>query len=139
MITIHRPVQVKVIITEASRKLLLSEYRQKEKQLLHEWDQWRFQSRKLLSEAQKKSGEAYKLALDRVDREERTRKEKVEMLQFQIKQVENLPEGCEIHYTTVESSVQVDVGDVWDEIMGATEIILKDGVIAEIRQGGQSE
>lgn len=138
MITIHRPIQVRMIITETSRKLLLSEYRQREKELLNELEQWRFQSKKLLAEAQKKSGEAYRLAVERVNREERTRKEKLEVLRFQIKQTENLPEGQEIPYTTVESSVEVKVGDRWDEIMGATEIILKDGIITEIRQGGRS-
>ncbi|MBO8162402.1 MAG: YlqD family protein [Brevibacillus sp.] len=138
MITILRPVQVKMIITETSRKLLLSEYRQKMKQLQSELQQWQFQGRKLLAEAQKKPGDAYKLAVERVAREERVRREKLEMLHFQIKQVENLPLGSEIAYTTVESSVQVKVGDVWDEVMGGTEIILKDGVIAEIRQGGRT-
>ncbi|WP_126426271.1 YlqD family protein [Brevibacillus marinus] len=138
MITIHRPVQVRMIITEASRKRLLSEYRQRETELLKELEQWRFQGKKLLAEAQKKSGEAYRLAVERVNREERLRKEKLEMLRFQIKQTENLPEGREIPYTTVESSVEIKVGDVWDEVMSATEIILKDGVIAEIRQGGRS-
>ncbi len=136
MITIHRPVQVKVILTEASRQALLAQYHQQVKQVQTELAQWQFQGKKLLSEAQKKTGEAYKLLAERVAREERVRKEKLEMLQFQIKQVENLPEGSEIYHTTVESSIQVKIGDVWDEIIGGTEIILKDGVVHDIRQGG---
>lgn len=137
MITIHRPVQVKIILTEASRLLLLSQYNRQIKQVQNELEQWQFQRKKLLADAQKKTGDTYKFMAERIAREERIRKEKMEMLQFQVKQVENLPEGSEIYHTTVESSVQVNVGDVWDEIMDGTEIILKDGVVIDIRQGGK--
>ncbi|NGQ93907.1 hypothetical protein G3578_01810 [Brevibacillus sp. SYP-B805] len=136
MLTIHRPVKVKVILTEASRETLLADYREQARRLALELKQWQFEGRKLLAEARKKSGDAEKLVRERVAREERLRKEKLEMLEFQIRQVENLPDGSEIYHTTVESSIQVKVGDVWDEIMTGTEIILKDGVIHEIRQGG---
>ncbi len=139
MITIHRPVQVKIVLTEVSRQLLLAEYNRQAKQLQNELDQWQFQGKKLLAEAQKKTGDSYKFMRERIAREERVRKEKLEMLQFQIKQVENLPEGSEIYHTTVESSTQVKIGDVWDEIMDGTEIILKDGVVIDIRQGGKKK
>ncbi|MGD8190174.1 YlqD family protein [Brevibacillus ginsengisoli] len=138
MITIHRPVQVKIVLTENSRQLLLAEYHRQIKQLSNELDQWEFQGRKLLSEAQKKTGDSYKYMVERISREERIRKEKLEILQFQIKQVENLPEGSEIFHTTVESSTQVQIGDSWEDIMDGTEIILKDGVVIDIRRGGKS-
>lgn len=137
MITIHRPVQVKIVLTEASRLLLVSQYNRQIKQVQNELEQWQFQRKKLLADAQKKTGDTYKFMTERIAREERIRKEKMEMLQFQVKQVENLPEGSEIYHTTVESSVQVNIGDVWDEIMDGTEIILKDGVVIDIRQGGK--
>lgn len=138
MLNIQRPIRVKVILTEASRKKLLDNYRQQLQQIQHELKQWQFQGKKLLAEAQRKSPEALKLASERISREERGRKEKVEILQFQIKQVENLPDGSEIDFTTVESSIEIKVGDVWDEIMAGVEIILKDGLIHEIRQGGRA-
>ncbi|WP_019120469.1 YlqD family protein [Brevibacillus massiliensis] len=134
MLTITTPVQVKVILTEASRALLLAEYRRQVRQLQQELEQWQFQGKKLLSEAKKQS-DGSQLVRERVAREERVRKEKLELLQFQIKQVENLPEGSEIYHTTVESSIEIKVGERWDEIMEGTEIILKDGVIHEIRRG----
>jgi hypothetical protein len=136
MLTIRRPVRVKVIVTEASRQKLLDDYQRQLKQILTELKQWQFQGKKLLADAQKRSADAYKLAQERVAREERVRKEKAEILQFQIRQVENLPEGSELDYGTVESVVEVKVGDAWDEIMAGTEIVLKDGLIHEIRQGG---
>lgn len=139
MITIHRPVQVKIVVTEASRHVLVAEYERQSKQLEKELKQWQFQGKRLLAEAKKKSADWYKQALEKISQEERRRKEKLEMLQFQIKQVENLPEGSELLHTTVESSITINVGDSWDDIMSGTEILLKDGVIVEIRQGGKSD
>jgi len=139
MITIQRPVQVKIILTEQSRKWLLEEYEQKMKQLQAELEQWVFEGKKLQAKARKRDQDAQKLVDERVAKEERIRKEKLEMLKFQMKQVQNLPAGSEIYHTTVESSVQIQVGDVWNDIMCGTEIILKDGVVHEIRQGGQGK
>jgi len=104
---------------------------------MRELSQWQFEGKKLLADARKKATDVQNLAQEKVAREERSRKEKLELLEFQIRQVENLPEGSEIDYATVESSVQIKVGDAWDEIMAGTEIILKDGLIHEIRQGGK--
>lgn len=137
MLTIQRSVKVKVIITAASRQIMLAGYREQTRQLTLELKQWQFEGKKLVAEARKKSDNAEKLVRERIKREERIRREKLEILEFQIRQVENLPEGSEVYHTTVESSIQIKVGDIWDEIMAGTEIILKDGLIHEIRQGGK--
>jgi hypothetical protein len=134
VLTILRTVQVKVIMTEASRAALVEQYRQQIRRRQEEWEQWQFQAKKLLADARKRSPEALQLVQERIAREERQRKEKLEQLQFQLRQAENLPEGSEIEYATVQSPVQIRVGDVWDEIMSGTEIMLKDGRIHEIRQ-----
>lgn len=71
-----------------------------------------------------------------MEREERARREKLEILHFQLDQSQNVPLGSELHYTTVESTIAVQVGDAWNEIMNGTEIIVKDGIVHAIRQGG---
>nr|WP_256379907.1 MULTISPECIES: YlqD family protein [unclassified Brevibacillus] len=132
-----RTVQVKVIMTEASRAALVEQYRQQIRRRQEEWEQWQFQAKKLLADARKRSPEALEFVQERIAREERQRKEKLEQLQFQLRQAENLPEGSEIEYATVQSPVQIRVGDVWDEIMSGTEIMVKDGRICEIRQSAR--
>jgi dsDNA-specific endonuclease/ATPase MutS2 len=134
VLTILRTVQVKVIMTEASRAALVEQYRQQIRRRQEEWEQWQFQAKKLLADARKRSPEALEFVQERIAREERQRKEKLEQLQFQLRQAESLPEGSEIEYATVQSPVQIRVGDVWDEIMSGTEIMVKDGRICEIRQ-----
>lgn len=134
MITIFRTVQVKVIITEASRAALMEKFRRQIEQQQNEWEQWQFQSKKILAEAKKVSAERYALAQEKVEREQKRRKEKIAHLQFQLLQAEKLPIGAELDYQTVQSPVEIKLGDAWDEIMAGTEIMIKDGRVHEIRQ-----
>lgn len=134
MLTIFRSVQVKIIMTEASRAALVEQYAKQIRQHRDAWEQWQFQTKKILADAKKKSPDTYALAQEKVAREEKQRKEKIEILQFQLKQAENLPEGSEMDYQTVQSPVTVQIGDVWDEMIAGTEILLKDGQVHEIRQ-----
>ncbi|MDF2683403.1 MAG: hypothetical protein K0R47_4593 [Brevibacillus sp.] len=134
MLTIFRSVQVKIIMTEASRAVLVEKYAKQIRQHRDGWEQWQFQTKKILADAKKKSADTYALAQEKIAREEKQRKEKIEILQFQLKQAENLPEGSEMDYQTVQSPVTVHIGDVWDEIIAGTEILIKDGQVHEIRQ-----
>ncbi|GED28974.1 YlqD family protein [Brevibacillus centrosporus] len=133
MLTIFRSVQVKIIMTEASRAALVEQYARQIRQQRDSWEQWQFQTKKILADAKKKSADTYALAQEKVAREEKQRKEKMEILQFQLRQAENLPEGSEMDYQTVQSPVTVQIGDVWDEIIAGTEILIKDGQVHEIR------
>ncbi|WP_400163415.1 YlqD family protein [Brevibacillus sp. TJ4] len=134
MITIFRNVQVKVIITEASRAALMEKFRRQMEQQQNEWAQWQFQSKKILADAKKVSAERYALAQEKVEREQKRRQEAIANLQFQLMQAEKLPVGAELDYQTVQSPVEIKLGDVWDEIMAGTEIMVKDGRVHEIRQ-----
>lgn len=134
MLTIFRSVQVKIIMTEASRAALVEQYARQIRLQRDSWEQWQFLTKKILADAKKKSADTYALAQEKVAREEKQRKEKMEILQFQLRQAENLPEGSEMDYQTVQSPVTVQIGDVWDEIIAGTEILIKDGQVHEIRQ-----
>ncbi|MED1643357.1 YlqD family protein [Brevibacillus agri] len=134
MLTIFRSVQVKLIMTEASRAVLIDQYSRQLRQQREEWEQWQFQAKKILAEAKKKSADTYALAQEKIAQEERRRKEKIAQLSFALQQAESLPEGSEMDYQTVQSPVTIQVGDVWDEIMAGTEIMIKDGRVHEIRQ-----
>jgi YlqD protein len=134
MLTIYRSVQVKIIMTEAARATLMDQYQRQIQQQKDEWQRWQFQAKKILADAKKKSAERYSLAQEKIAREERQRQEKLENLQYQLLQAEKLPIGSELDYQTVQSPVTIQIGDVWDEIMAGTEILIKDGRVHEIRQ-----
>ena len=135
MITVLRTVRVKVIITEASRTTLVEQFRRQIEQQQKEWEQWLFQSKKILADAKKGSMERYALAREKVEREQKRRREKIKNLQFQLMQAEKMPIGAELDYQTVQSPVVINLGDDWDEMMAGTEIMIKDGRVHEIRQG----
>ncbi|MGM0711051.1 YlqD family protein [Brevibacillus parabrevis] len=134
MLTIFRSVQVKLIMTEASRAVLIDKYSRQLRKQRDEWEQWQFQSKKILAEAKKKSADTYALAQQKIAQEERRRKEKIAQISFSLQQAESLPEGSEMDYQTVESPVIIQEGDIWDEIMAGTEIMIKDGRVHEIRR-----
>ncbi|QQE76092.1 YlqD family protein [Brevibacillus composti] len=135
MLTILRTVKVKIILTEASRAAMKEQYERQLRAQQDEWDQWEFQARKLLADARKRQGDMTQQAQQKIAEEERRRQEKLENLRMQLRLLEQLPAGAEMDYMTLQSPVQIQVGDVWEEKMAETAILLKDGIVHEIRGG----
>ncbi|HEY8342937.1 MAG TPA: YlqD family protein [Calditerricola sp.] len=132
---IRRPVQVKLILTESTRNRFLEEIEEQVKRLRMELEQLQFQGKKLLSDAQRRGPAAVEMVRERLAREERARRERIEALKAQAEQLRALPEGSEVLYTTVESDVEIRVGDDWNDLMNGAEIVIKDGVVVAIRDG----
>lgn len=135
---IKRPVTVKMIVTNDTKKKLLNQCTQSIRQLELELEQLSFERRKWLHRAEKQGREAIQHAEERLNKEEAERKEKLEQLKMQYEQIEKLQEGSEIIHSQVESEVQVRPGDRWEELMKGAEIVLKDGIVHEIRGGEHS-
>lgn len=132
---IRRPIQVKLILTEPTRNRFLGEIEEQVKRLRMELEQLQFQGKKLLSDAQRRGPAAVEMVRERLAREERARRERIEALKAQAEQLRALPEGSEVLYTTVESDVEIRVGDDWNALMSGAEIVIKDGVVVAIRDG----
>lgn len=62
------------------------------------------------------------------------RQEKIKLLDFQCEQLHMLPLGSELKETEVQALIDVNVGDRWDELVNGKTIIIKDGIVAEIRE-----
>ena len=129
------PVQVKLVVTPATREKLLKEVERAINQIKMELEQLQFQHKKLLSEAQKKGNEAVNIVHDRIVDEHQKRKEKLEILISQLEQIEKLEEGDEILRDTLETEIELNIGDSWNTIYKIREIIVKDDIIIEIREG----
>lgn len=132
---IIRPVQVKVVLTEGSKKELEMEYKEHLSQLKIELEQLRFQGKKILHDAGKKGADQIRVLQEKLRIEEKKKHEKIEHNEFQIEQLQLLPIGTEILHSTIESEITIKVGDEWDDLMKNAEIIIKDGIIHEIREG----
>lgn len=132
---IKRPVTVKLIVTERTREQLLHQCEQSIRQTELELEQLAFERRKLLHRAEKIGREAFEQAEARLEREVSGRKEQLEQLSLKREYIMKLEEGQEIVHGQVESEVEINVGDRWDDIVNRPEIVLKDGIVHEIREG----
>lgn len=131
MLTITRPVLVKVRVTDQYKKQLAMELQQTVARLELELQQLEFQSKKIL-EVAKKNPAGAEVAVTQIDQEKQKRLDTRCQLLGRIKELGKLVNGSEMLQGKVESFVQVQVGDDWNQIMNA-EIVLEDGKVVEIR------
>ncbi len=122
-------VVVKQILTETSKQKLLEKYFAGKLQMQKEYQQLQFELKKL-ERTKKFQPSALK---QHFEKELRKREEKEKLFEFQIEQLHMLPIGSELKEKEVQALVEVKVGDVWDERIGQPVIIIKDGIIEEIR------
>lgn len=132
---IRVPIPVKMLITNQTKLNMLNEIRQSIHQMKMEMEQLQFQQKKLMADAQKKGKEAVRIVQDRIGMEHQKRKEKLDRLYIQVEQLERLEEGEEILHSTVETEIEIQIGQSWDEVTQSQEIIIKDGIIFDIRRG----
>lgn len=122
-------VVVKQVLTEKSKNDLLRKYHNNRNQLQKESEQLRFEAKKLERTKKIQPSSLKK----HFEREIHTRKEKIKLLDFQIEQLHILPLGSELKEKEVQTLVEVEVGDHWEDIMKNKTIVIKDGIVAEIR------
>lgn len=129
------PVSVKMVITDKSKEKIVNEFALSIQQLQLELEQLQFQHKKLLYEAQKRGAEAVKIVQEKIASEKLKRVEKIDKLFIQLEQVNKLKNGNEILHSTLETEVEVNIGDNFDELNHPKEIVVKDGYIVDIRRG----
>ncbi|NMD69486.1 hypothetical protein HHO41_04230 [Bacillus sp. DNRA2] len=123
-------VVVKQILTEQSKHELFEKYQSKKLQLQKECDQLRFEMKKL--EKTKKFQPTS--LIQHFDKEIQARQEKIKLADFQIEQLHNLPIGSELKEREVQALVDINVGERWDDFLAGSTIIVKDGMVTEIRE-----
>ena len=126
---IIQTVVVKQILTETSKQNLLDKYFARKLQMQKEYQQLQFELKKIEKSKKYQSSALIK----HFEKELQKRQEKEKLLEFQIEQLHMLPLGSELKEKEVQSLVDIEVGDNWEERMGKTTIIIKDGMVEEIR------
>ncbi|MFA9557437.1 YlqD family protein [Evansella sp. AB-rgal1] len=135
---IIKKVIVKQILTEKSKTRLKEQFLSRQYQLNKEIQQLEFVLHKKLKA--NKNNVSYQTSLkESFQREVSRRKERLRHLELKLGQLDELELGSEIREGTIQMIEQVEEGDNWEEIMKGTEIVIKDGVVHEIRQGGVEE
>ncbi|WP_066365027.1 YlqD family protein [Neobacillus fumarioli] len=127
---IIQTVVVKQVLTEKSKAKLFETYHARKLQLQKECDQLHFEMKRLENTKTFSPG-SLKVQFEK---EISLRREKVKLIDFQIEQLHILPIGSELKETEMQALVDIKVGDHWDAISGQPVIIIKDGIIEEIRR-----
>ncbi|MHB1685184.1 MAG: YlqD family protein [Bacilli bacterium] len=138
MLTIRQPVTVKMILTEETKQNWLAELRRLINGTIAELEELEFRSKQLLREAEKQGGAAVKATEEQIEVERMQRVERREQLIAQLSQIQQMDLNAEVPNGTVETTVDVQIGDSWDAVLLGGEIVVKDGVVVEIRRNGQS-
>lgn len=125
---IHK-VPVKQILTENSKEKLTDQFIARKNQLEQECQQLQFEKRKLLN----KKGMSETEVKRRFEQEIARRQEKIRMSDYQLDQLDILPLGSEITEGEVDVLVEVEVGAKWEELINKKAIIVKDGIVIQIK------
>ncbi len=134
---IIKKVVVKQILTEDSRTKLQEQFLSRQYKLNNELKQLEFVLHKKMKE---NNDPKYQKSLqESFNKEVAKRKERIRQIELKLGQLEELEIGAELREGTIQMIEEVAEGDNWDEIMKGTEIVVKDGVVHELRHGGMED
>lgn len=131
-LTVSRPVVIKAIVTEGFKRLYVQDLEEAVKRVETIIQQLDSQIRRTELERQvspQARAIRQQLELERA-RQEGTKAE----LSMRLREAQELELNSEFTQGTVESLVEVNVGDNLFTRLGRTEIVVKDGIIMEIRE-----
>jgi hypothetical protein len=134
-ISLKRQVAVKAIVTETFKKNASAELQENLKQLDLAMQQLEFQGKKALSELEKQKPSPQQIENLKMQIEQERQRllaNKQELLQ-RLNQIAQLEMNSEFLQGVVDNYVEVKIGDNLYEKMSNTEVILKDGIVVEIR------
>ncbi|ACV58381.1 MULTISPECIES: YlqD family protein [Alicyclobacillus] len=134
---IRQPVAVKFILTETAKQQIIAEQRRQIDQIQNELEQLEQQGKIAIEQAMAQGGEIAQQVRQQLENERRVREQRREELFRQMQQIQQLELGTEIQNMTVETVVDVKPGDDWTKVLLGAEIIVKDGIVVELRQNGQ--
>ncbi|MDR1961460.1 MAG: YlqD family protein [Gracilibacteraceae bacterium] len=136
MITIFREIALKQIVTQKSKDIALKQLHDQLTELMAEIEAYEEEKTRMLTGFALRGGEGGQMENLRrqLDGESSRFFVRKDELMRQIGEVQNLREGEEIPAGSVEGPRVLQVGDDFAALAKA-EIVLKDGMVAEIRDG----
>ncbi|MED4532540.1 YlqD family protein [Metabacillus fastidiosus] len=120
-------VSIKQVITEKSKEQLVTQFKKRKQQLERERDQLYFELKKMNKTKKNPDIRA------KYTKEIEKRYEDIKNIQFQLEQVHILPLGTEIKEKEIDAIIEVNEGDNWDELIKEKTIVVKDGIVEQIR------
>lgn len=133
-ITISRPVVIKAVVTESFKRLYIQDLEEAIKRVDALVQQIDTQIRR--SELERQLSPQSRAVRQQLE-VERARQEAAKAeLTMRLREAQDLILNSEFPQGTVESLVEVAVGDNLFSKIGRTEVVVKDGIVLEIREEG---
>jgi hypothetical protein len=130
---LKQTVLVKAIVTEEFRQDLLQKLRAAVKEIDLGIEQLETQGRRYLLGMDSQNIQQMMVVRQEIEDEKKKQELIKAQLNEKIREVENLPFGSEYSQGTLEGLVEVKVGDDLFQKITHQEVVIKDGVIVEIR------
>ena len=136
-ITVQRPVVIKAIVTEAFKRLYIADLEDAIKRVDAIMQQIEVQVRRFELERQVTPQQTRNLRAQLELERQRQEATKIE-LQARLREAQDLELNTEFSQGTIEGTVEVAVGDNLFDKISRTEIVVKDGIVLEIRETSSS-
>lgn len=133
-VTIKRNVVLRSIVTDQLRAELSGELEAAAEELAQRIQQLDFQTRAYITDLQRTNLQQAMAVRKQVEAEKKRQQELRDALLERKAQVEELEDGAEVIRGTLESLVEVKVGDNLARVLGGVEIVTKDDEVVEIRE-----
>jgi hypothetical protein len=132
--TITRPIALRVIVTEQFKEEMAKELQEAADTSQRRIDQIDFQARRVLADLQRTDLNQAMQVRQQIEAEKGRQESVKKELLDRAKEVQDLEMGSEFPRGTLEGVVEIAEGDnLYQKLTGA-EIVIKDGVVIEIRE-----
>jgi len=135
-ITITRPIALRVIVTEQFKQEMEKELQEAADTAQRRIDQIDFQARRVLADLQRTDLNQAMQVRQQIEAEKGRQDSVKKELLDRVKEVHELEMGTEFPRGTLEGLVEIKQGDNLYDKLTAAEIVIKDGVVVEIRERG---
>jgi len=122
------------IVTDELKSRLADEFRVANEDVQRQIDQFDFRARHALAELQRADLNRAMAARQQIDAEKRRLEAVKHELQDRAGEIEKLEIGSEYPRGAIEGQVEISVGDNLFEKLAGYQVIVKDGVVIEIRK-----
>jgi hypothetical protein len=133
-VIVKRPVILKNVVTESFKSQLTKELEHAISQIGQWLEQEEFQSRRLISEAQKQMPHRVNQLREEISQERGKQEQALENLKQQLSQVKQLEIDSFFASGTYDAPVKIEVGDDIRSKLSQAEIIVKDGRVIQINE-----
>jgi len=132
--TITRPIALRVIVTEQFKEEMAKELQEAADTTQRRIDQIDFQARRVLADLQRTDLTQAMQVRQQIEAEKGRQESVKKELLDRAKEVQELAMGTEFPRGTLEGVVDLSEGDNLYEKLTGAEIVIKDGVVIEIRE-----